>query len=204
MDGLPRAPLPGGGVGMDVDSAGGNLSVGPDDVEMRRTVGDALATLVDRASSLDGGVEGEFDVRSDHYVPQVRDEAGDTPMGGTESPSEQVEEWYCPIAGCAHSRGDGQRGYATRQSVLQHVLAVHVSTGCDIPAAWYVAVGARLCSHCNVFVTRREACVGPRCTHYRLRSWENRMIGRSSTTGCLRGHWQGRHQGVRKSNWRKC
>ena len=85
-----------------------------------------------------------------------------------------MEEWYCPIAGCAHSRGDGQRGYATRQSVLQHVLAVHVSTGSAIPAAWYVAVGARLCSHCNVFVTRGEACVGPRCTHYLLRSWENR------------------------------
>ena len=37
-----------------------------------------------------------------------------------------------------------------------------------------MAVGVRLCTHCNIFVTRGEACVGPRCTHTRLRSWEGR------------------------------
>ena len=119
----------------------------------------------------------ELDTRSDPGDPPGGevDAAGDTTMSrGPDHGGEPVEEWFCPITGCGHSRGDGRRGYATRQSVLQHVLAVHVSGGHEIPAAWFVAVGVRLCTHCNIFVTRGEACVGPRCTHTLLRSWEGR------------------------------
>ena len=77
--------------------------------------------------------------------------------------------------GCDKCRGEGRAGYATRESVLQHVLATHVERGDEIPSPWFTVVGVRLCSHCSLFVPRGEACVGPRCTHFLLRMWENRF-----------------------------
>ena len=127
------------------------------------------------ADHVSNGTE-ELDLRSDPGgTPRGVDAEGDTHMSSAHGVDDgAIDEWFCGVGGCGHSRGDGRRGYATRQSVLQHVLSVHVSRGDDIPAAWFVETGVRLCSHCNIFVTRGEACVGPRCTHALLRSWEGR------------------------------
>ena len=128
--------------------------------------------VADHASN---GTE-ELDLRSDPGgTPRGVDAEGDACMSSAHGVDDgAIDEWFCGVGGCGHSRGDGRRGYATRQSVLPHVLSVHVSRGDDIPAAWFVETGVRLCSHCNIFVTRGEACVGPRCTHALLRSWEGR------------------------------